>query len=168
MSYLITPATVGGPITAGMYNQLTNLLINAPIARVTKSAAQSTSGTIGANTAVGWDTETYDPQVLHDNVTNNTRITIPVGWGGYYSVKSSLRYNTASATVTTQFAVNGVVKADTAISTMGVSGPGATSLIATDIFLNDSDYLEVFIQANAASVPLIVSACSLSVAFIHI
>lgn len=49
---------------------------------LTKSADQ----TIGASAtvAVTWDEEFWDSGGFHDNVTNNTRITIPSGLGGKF------------------------------------------------------------------------------------
>jgi hypothetical protein len=46
-------------------------------ALVKKSTTQSATG--GANTPVTWDQETYDEGGWHDNVTNNTRLTVPAG-----------------------------------------------------------------------------------------
>jgi hypothetical protein len=38
------------------------------------------------STAVVFNAENFDTSSFHDNVTNNTRITIPSGKGGYYQV----------------------------------------------------------------------------------
>ena len=46
--------------------------------RVTRAAAQSIPDS--AVTTVNWDTEIFDTDGFHDNVTNNSRITIPAGW----------------------------------------------------------------------------------------
>jgi len=43
-------------------------------AKVTKSASQSISNNTG--TVITWDSELYDTDSMHDNVTNNERITI--------------------------------------------------------------------------------------------
>lgn len=48
--------------------------------KVTKSASQSISN--ATNTVLTWDQETYDTGSAHDNVTNNSRITIPAAWNG--------------------------------------------------------------------------------------
>lgn len=45
--------------------------------RVYKSASQAI--TTGTNTDVTWNLEEYDTGTLHDNATNNARITIPTG-----------------------------------------------------------------------------------------
>ncbi len=43
-----------------------------------KSAGQTINN--ATFTVLTWDTEVYDTDDLHDNVTNNSRITIPAGW----------------------------------------------------------------------------------------
>ncbi|MBI5622281.1 MAG: hypothetical protein HY924_00735, partial [Elusimicrobia bacterium] len=57
--------------------------------RVTKSANQ----TLGDNTltAITWDVETFDTDGMHDNATNNTRLTAPIT--GKYLVGATLVYN---------------------------------------------------------------------------
>lgn len=45
--------------------------------RVSVTASSGTSMNNTTLTAINWDTETYDDGGLHDNVTNNTRLTAP-------------------------------------------------------------------------------------------
>lgn len=40
----------------------------------------------GNDNVLSFNSETYDSDGFHDNVTNNSRITIPAGLGGYYYV----------------------------------------------------------------------------------
>lgn len=47
-------------------------------ARVKKSVAQTDADYTTA-TAITWDAEDFDTDTLHDNVTNNSRFTIPAG-----------------------------------------------------------------------------------------
>jgi len=51
---------------------------------LTKSAAQSIP--ITTYTAVTWDTESYDTDAFHSTSSNTSRITIPTGLAGYYSI----------------------------------------------------------------------------------
>lgn len=51
---------------------------------LTKSASQSIATV--STVAVTFDGEDYDTNTLHDNVTDNTRITIPTGQGGYWMI----------------------------------------------------------------------------------
>jgi hypothetical protein len=64
-------------------------------ASVYKSGNQSiTSGTV---TNVSFDTENYDTNAFHDNSTNNSRMTIPTGYGGKYLVTAKLYYDSNAA-----------------------------------------------------------------------
>ena len=53
-------------------------------ARVTHSAAQTIVTATGSGLA--FNTERYDPDGFHDNVTNNSRLTVPAGCGGRYLI----------------------------------------------------------------------------------
>ena len=44
-------------------------------------------------TVVSWDSENFDTDTMHDNSTNNTRITVPSGKGGYYLLTGSIAFN---------------------------------------------------------------------------
>jgi hypothetical protein len=57
-------------------------LRSAHACRVYKSATQTVAS--GNFDVVSFNTEDYDTDGLHDNATNNTRITIPTGLGGYW------------------------------------------------------------------------------------
>jgi hypothetical protein len=47
-------------------------------ALVTKAADQ-TAANYTTRTAIAWDSESYDTDSIHDNVTNNSRLTVPSG-----------------------------------------------------------------------------------------
>jgi len=55
-------------------------------ASVTSSGNQSATQYV--LTAITWDSENFDTDAFHDNATNNSRITIPAGKGGYYQVNA--------------------------------------------------------------------------------
>lgn len=44
-----------------------------------KKSADQTAANYTTATAVAWDAEEYDDAAIHDNVTNNTRLTVPTG-----------------------------------------------------------------------------------------
>lgn len=50
--------------------------------RLSKTSSQSI--TTSTYTAITFQAEVFDTDAFHDNTTNNTRITIPTGKGGYY------------------------------------------------------------------------------------
>jgi len=68
---------VGDKITASLWNDdvrdAVNFLISPPRCKLRKSVTQSIPNAV--YTAITWDTEVYDTDTMHDNVTNNTRIT---------------------------------------------------------------------------------------------
>lgn len=53
------------------------------------------SGTV---TAVAFDSESFDPLGFHDNTTNNTRLTVPAGYGGLYVILGQIAYPSLAAT----------------------------------------------------------------------
>lgn len=55
-----------------------------------KSGTQSTSN--GVWTAITFDSELFDTDAFHDNVTNNSRITIPAGKNGKYQINGSIMW----------------------------------------------------------------------------
>ena len=55
--------------------------------------------TDAALASIEWDLETYDTHGLHDNVTNNTRITIPSGLGGFWRFRAQFALSNVSAAV---------------------------------------------------------------------
>jgi hypothetical protein len=63
--------------------------------RVTQSAAQSIAN--ASIVTLNFDTETFDVDGYHDNVTNNNRLTIPSGKSGYFLIFAKLNM-TANAT----------------------------------------------------------------------
>jgi hypothetical protein len=47
-------------------------------------------------TPITFDTETFDTDGYHDNVTNNHRLTVPSGLGGYYLIQAQVRWENGS------------------------------------------------------------------------
>lgn len=58
----------------------------------------------GNNDVVTWNSEVYDTDALHDTVTNNSRITVPSGFDGYWGFYASVDSD-ADASNHTQFNV---------------------------------------------------------------
>ena len=96
------------------------------------------------------DADVYDTNSFHDTVTNNSRITIPSGQGGYYLVWGVVAFKD-NATGERQVALykNGTIL--TAVNGMGAVSTGnagggnpAASYFSTVISLNAADYLQLF------------------------
>jgi len=96
------------------------------------------------------DADVYDTNTFHDTATNNSRITIPSGQGGYYFVWGVVAFKD-NATGERQVALykNGTIL--TAVNGMGALSTGnagggnpAASYFSTVINLAAADYLQVF------------------------
>jgi len=77
---------VGDKITASLWNDdvrdAVNFLISPPRCKLYRTANQSI--TTGTWTAIAWTAETFDTDTMHDNTTNNQRITFTTA--GTYQV----------------------------------------------------------------------------------
>lgn len=99
------------------------------------AAYNSTNQTLNtaAYTTIAFNSENYDTHGMHDNSTNNSRLTVPSGWGGYYLLIAG-GSTTANASVT--FLRNG---ARFVYAGYMPSGPGGGSAILS---ANAGDYFE--------------------------
>lgn len=68
-----------------------------------KKSADQTGANYTAATAVAFDAEVYDTDTYHDNVTNNTRLTVPVD--GYYIVGASIASTNVTFSVEAAFVI---------------------------------------------------------------
>jgi hypothetical protein len=104
-------------------------------------------------TVVDFDSELYDTDSFHSNSTNNSRITIPTGKSGYYSVKAYLRFDTgAGGTHVVWIRLNG--SSGPILNTADVYNPNSTSCTANitcDVYLSATDYIELCVYHNVGS-----------------
>jgi hypothetical protein len=63
-------------------------------AHVYHNASQSIPNITDTNLA--FNSERFDTDAFHDNSTNNSRLTIPTGLGGYYVINCSVRADSAT------------------------------------------------------------------------
>ena len=116
--------------------------------RASSGSTQSiTNNTI---TAINFNTEDFDTDGFHDNSTNNTRITIPAGKGGYYQVNALTRW----ATNSTGFRGLYIYKNDSAFSPqymyfMPPSTVDFSPSFSSIIYLVATDYIELFVEQNS-------------------
>ena len=59
-------------------------------ADVSSTATQSLANNTAV--AINFDTEQFDVGGYHDNVTNNSRLTVPSGKAGYYQINASINF----------------------------------------------------------------------------
>ena len=101
---------------------------------------------IANNTAtwLTWNAESIDTNGFHDNVTNNTRLTVPTGLGGKYAITFQMRYYDSNSTGRR---VGGIQRnRTTAIATYDRAASSNTqeNLLTSTIFqLSAGDYIEV-------------------------
>lgn len=138
---VISKTTFGDVVKADL-----DFLANPPACRVTKAAAQSIA--TSALTAVTFDTERYDTDTMHDNVTNNTRITIKTA--GLYTVGAAIEWAAGG----TSFRLL-LIRLNGTTPIAQLIGPPETTGVATDQTLSTvykfavNDYIEVMAQQNS-------------------
>jgi hypothetical protein len=100
-------------------------------------------------TTVAFANESYDSDSFHDNVTNNSRATIPAGKGGYYSVTFTVQFGLGtSGYKEAGIYVNGALKTNertAASSTDGMTVVTDTVILDLDV----GDYVEVKVYQNS-------------------
>lgn len=108
--------------------------------RVYASAAQTISN--ATDTKLAYANESFDTDGFHSNVTNNTRITIPAGLGGYYKVTANSGFlSNASGRRIMAIALNGSIVSQIETSANASAEPAAS---LTDTYsLAAADYLEI-------------------------
>lgn len=106
----------------------------------------------GAYTAVPFATENHDTDSFHDLVTNNSRLTVPAGLGGYYKIYCNVTFTSGSSTnfIGIRIRVNGGTVYAYAEHNPGNSQNRTLSL---ELVLNLSvaDYVEVEAIATSAN-----------------
>lgn len=107
---------------------------------LTKTANQSTSNV--TLTTISWDSENFDTDGFHDNVTNNSRITIPSGKAGKYLFTSIINWNSnATGYREVRFTKNGTAQsyANIAATPTGEAGTVITQILNLAV----ADYVEI-------------------------
>jgi hypothetical protein len=117
--------------------------------RLYKTAAQTIANT--TTTSLTWDAELYDTDSFHNNVTNNSRITIPSGKGGKYLIGTQWTWagNTTSYRIGF-FTVNGTQNFEAYGTAQDSVYTGRASYVLMDtLSLSAGDYVEVKVLQNS-------------------
>jgi hypothetical protein len=138
-------------------------LLAPPACRLTTTAAGST-GASAVFAAVPFNQETYDVSGMHDNVTNNTRITIATA--GTYRIKGKLRTGT-NTSIGAKFAISGTAQAETEKWSGFATGAFADVDIDTTIFLTAGQYVELQAATITATVALSSANCYLEALWVR-
>ncbi|MSO40887.1 MAG: hypothetical protein EXQ70_03170 [Solirubrobacterales bacterium] len=121
-----------------------------PAARVTDSDGQSID--TGVVETLNFDSERYDTANMHDNSTNNFRLTAPVT--GIYAVTGQVGWDTANDTRRALLLrKNG--STDIAIEQAGaVLGDANVQELTTQVQLQEGDYVEARVLMVSGTTPL--------------
>jgi len=131
--------SVGGSEVANSSLGVGELSHSIPAARVTRSSAQAISDS--QNTSLAFDQERYDTAGVHDNATNNSRLTAPVP--GIYAVTAQFPWG-GSAGSGSRFA--GLMKNGSTLIARSQELPGDDDEnITTQVRLVAGDYVEVLV-----------------------
>jgi hypothetical protein len=161
LAQLNVPASGGGaPTAVWKAPQIGEL----PVCRLTTSAVTTTSGTPATFGSVAFNAETYDPLNLHDNATNNSRITVATS--GYYHLGGKLRTGTGTS-LAARFAVNGASLTETEAWAGFAAGAFADISIDTTVFLTAGQYVELQGATSSASVALSAASCFFELQFLR-
>lgn len=137
----------GSTLTAATWNanvrDAINFLLSTPIFEGRQTAAQSL--TSGAATAILLDTEDVDTDNGHSTSSNTSRYTAQTA--GRYQVGGGVSWsNNATGRRAAIWAINGVSIAggEANMTTAVVAQPVATPARSRTVFLNVSDYVEIW------------------------
>jgi len=118
-------------------------------------ASAAVSTTNNTATIIGANSENYDTSGFHDNTTNNSRITIPAGKGGYYKISTYMNCQTAGYAYVILYKNGSAVALGTdngqfvgIVSTYGSTGRINGTF---DIALAAGDYVQIAVQTDAAT-----------------
>jgi len=135
--------------------------VSAPCARVYHSASQ----TVGhaSNTALQFDSERFDTDSIHDPVTNNTRLTVPVA--GKYLIVGQVRFaSNLSGERSLAIRLNGTTEL-AALVVDAVNGDITEMIVTTIHELAASDYVELMAYHNSGGDLSVVAAANRSPEF---
>lgn len=119
--------------------------------------------------AIAMDGENFDSNAFHDTAVQNTRITIPAGLGGYYSITGCVAfdYHTAGIRIVA-VAQNGSTVAENRSGPASDATGASTPCVATTTILAAGDYVELLAyQSSGAALNAAPSAMTqLTVTFV--
>jgi hypothetical protein len=106
-----------------------------------KSVGQTISN--ATSTVLTWDSETFDVDAYHSNVTNNSRITIPSGKTGYFLITVNVRWDINSAGARQVFIQDNAGTQYGAVLQPGIADEYTAQSFTTIIYATATSYFEV-------------------------
>lgn len=111
--------------------------------KVTRGSAQTIANS--TVTVVAFTSEEWDSDGFHDNATNNSRMTVPAGHSGKYTVSATVVF-TANATgrrVVRLFKNGTTIVGRTDSNAVSVAGVITTLNVTAEVSMSPTDYIEV-------------------------
>jgi hypothetical protein len=151
-------SNIGGTLVPGWYPVQGQL----PFTALSKSDSQNASGTANAATDITWDLERAD----RGNSHNTSATTIVANIAGLYRITANVGLNTTTAqlNVTPYINTNAL---GYLLQSRAASGGNPLVNISGEVILAAGDTVKISFQSSAASVPLISSFCSFSLAYLR-
>jgi len=147
---------VGDKITASLWNDdvrdAVNFLISPPRVKVYKTANQSIA--TSSWTCLTWNAEAFDTDTMHDNVTDNSRITFTTA-GKYLITLNCFWANNSTGSRNHKIELNGTTTEGSgtniiqpfAVAPVAVSYTGASISFIKTFAAND--YINAFVWQNS-------------------
>jgi hypothetical protein len=164
-----TPARLAvgtnGQVLTADSTEATGLKWATPASGTTFSGVSLSKSTVlsvatATATAISLDTEAYDTDNYHSNVTNPTRITIPAGKTGYYQLNVQATWDSSAGGGSRELRIykNGsVILFGYDVSAPSGQYPGST--ITQNLYLTAADYIEVYvIQRSGNNLNLLINS----------
>lgn len=139
----------GGTIKGWYVNSAGQVIRLGMSVAVYHSATQTISDT--TNTALAFDSERWDDAGYHSTVTNNSRLTIPTGYGGViFRGTFNVRY-AANSTGVRDAAIRLNGSTFIAYNRMPAAASPSTTVVSCpfEYVLNDGDYIEAICQQTS-------------------
>lgn len=115
-----------------------------PAAHVTRTGTPQSTLT-GAETRLSFNSERYDTAGMHDNATNDSRLTAPID--GIYEITAQIQWQAALASEH-ELIIRRNGSADIALTADNTSGGGQSA--TTQVQLHAGDYVEAFVFQESA------------------
>jgi len=104
----------------------------------------------GSDIVLPWATELYDVNGCHDNVTNNSRITVPSGWGGLWLLGASIRTTGGGGSPTQIYiGLNGGSRPAHVTSSSNSTIADVQTCLQVIVVLAVGDYVETWVTGTA-------------------
>lgn len=144
-----------------------NTLKNAFRGALVRKVSDQNTANYTTAAAVAWDQEAYDVGGWHDNVTNNSRLTVPAGVTRVrLTANIRITNSTADVFALIQLFKNGSAAFDGAANQFNEVGASTAMLnIASAVLeVTAGDYFEIFLTIETdTSVSLIADRCNFSI-----